>query len=59
MSTISKAQELLWLVAAMLHGVSIDVAGSIGQYHLKAERYINIFVYHTTGFPLWRGILVS
>ena len=59
MSTISKAQELLWLAAAMLHGVSIGVGGSIGQYRLKAERYINILVYHTTGFPLWRGILVS
>lgn len=47
MSTIFKAQELLWLVAAMLHGVSIDVGGSIGQYRLKAERHITIFVYHT------------
>lgn len=47
MSTISKAQELLWLVATMLHGASINVGGSIGQYRLKAEWYRNIFVYHT------------
>ena len=46
MSTVSKAQELLWLVA-MLHGASISVGGSTGQNCLKAEQYVNIFVYHT------------